>query len=189
MNFNRQVAILDACVLYPAPIRDLLLHLANLDLYIPKWSEEIQEEWIRNLLLNRPDIHVDQLQQTKAAMNRIFPDANILNYNRLKDSVHLPDKDDNHVLSAAILCDADIIITANLKDFPNQYLAKFDILAQHPDFFISNLINLNPKKASVAFNNQVSFLKNPPLTVQQVLTSLKSSGLEQTVNLLTDLVR
>jgi hypothetical protein len=46
-------AILDACVLYPAPVRDLLLHLANFDLYKPKWTKEINEEWKRNLLNNR----------------------------------------------------------------------------------------------------------------------------------------
>jgi hypothetical protein len=63
----RFVAILDACVLYPAPIRDLLLHLADLGLYIPKWTDEIHEEWTRNLLLNRPDILPKQLQDALRA--------------------------------------------------------------------------------------------------------------------------
>lgn len=50
------VALLDACVLYPAPIRDLLLHLADANLYKPKWTDRIHEEWTRNLLLNRTDL-------------------------------------------------------------------------------------------------------------------------------------
>lgn len=62
--------VLDACVLYPAPIRDLLLHMANEGLYRPKWSDQIQDEWVRNLLLNRPDLSAGQLQQTTQAMNR-----------------------------------------------------------------------------------------------------------------------
>ena len=61
----RFVAVLDACVLYPAPIRDLLLHLATLGLYTPKWTEIIHDEWTRNLLKNRQDLTAKQLQKTK----------------------------------------------------------------------------------------------------------------------------
>jgi hypothetical protein len=60
----RFTAILDACVLYPAPIRDILLNLADLEIYAPKWSEIIQEEWIKNLLENRPDLSKRKLQRT-----------------------------------------------------------------------------------------------------------------------------
>ncbi|MGB0930642.1 MAG: hypothetical protein ACPGVB_07695 [Chitinophagales bacterium] len=67
--------VLDACVLYPAPIRDLLLNLAEQGLYSPKWSEIIQEEWLRNLLLNRPDLKRRKLSRTVRAMNNAFPDA------------------------------------------------------------------------------------------------------------------
>lgn len=50
------IAVLDANVLYPAPVRDILLHIAAKGLYQPKWSKEIQDEWLRNLMANRPDL-------------------------------------------------------------------------------------------------------------------------------------
>lgn len=70
-------AILDACVLYPAPLRDLLLNLACLGLFRARWTSEIHEEWIRNLLRDRPDPTPSQLQRTRDLMDRIvrFPTA------------------------------------------------------------------------------------------------------------------
>ena len=72
--------MLDANVLYPAPLRDYLLHLAGVELYKPKWTKAIQEEWVRNLLENRPDLKKENLVNTRDAMNAAFPDANIFNY-------------------------------------------------------------------------------------------------------------
>jgi hypothetical protein len=59
----------DACVLYPAPLRDLLMHLAITDLYRAKWTDAIHDEWIRNVLANRPDLKPEQLQRTRELMN------------------------------------------------------------------------------------------------------------------------
>jgi hypothetical protein len=62
MNSNFAV-VYDACVLYPAPLRDLLMRLALTDLYRAKWTEQIHEEWIRNLLENRQDIDRPMLER------------------------------------------------------------------------------------------------------------------------------
>lgn len=177
---SRFTAVLDACVLYPMPIRDFLLHLANLDLYKPKWTNEIQNEWKRNLLIKRPDLKDQQLRRTIEEMNKAFPDANTDNYQSLISSFQLPDANDRHVLAAAVRCKADVIVTSNLKDFPKEYVTLFDVEAQHPDLFISNLIDLNPEKAMKAFQNQVAYLKNPPMTELQVLEKLKNTGLLET---------
>ena len=75
--------ILDANVLYPAPLRDFLLRLAEQELYKPKWSARIQNEWIRNLLKNRPDLQRESLIRTQKAMNLAFPDANVSGYEDL----------------------------------------------------------------------------------------------------------
>lgn len=173
----RFTAVLDACVLYPAPIRDLLLHLASFELYTPKWTDRIHEEWGRNLLLKRPDLKSEQLDRTIQEMKKAFPDASVEKYESLITSLQLPDEDDRHILAAAIRCKADVIVTFNLKDFPSKALELFDIEAQHPDLFISNLIDLNPEKSVEAFLNQVSFLRNPPKSELQVLESLKKCGL------------
>jgi predicted nucleic acid-binding protein len=180
-------AVLDACVLYPAPIRDLLLHIASFELFKPKWTDTIQDEWKRNLLINRPDLKEEQLQRTIDEMNKAFPDSNIRNYEVLISSLKLPDKDDRHVLASAIRCNADVIVTSNLKDFPTTYLQQFDIEPQHPDPFISSLIDLNPDRCLSAFHRQVSFLKNPPLKAEQVLIKLESSGLIETAKKLKTL--
>jgi predicted nucleic acid-binding protein len=184
----RFIAILDACVLYPAPIRDLLLHLADANLYTPKWTDKIHDEWTRNLLLNRSDISPHQLHKTTIAMQEAFPDACVSNYEVLIKSIKLPDENDAHVLAAAIRCNADVIVTANLKDFPNNYLQQFDIAALHPDFFISNLLELNPDLGLTAFKNQVANLRNPPMTAIAVLGKLENAGLKNTVKALNVLL-
>lgn len=68
-------ALLDAYVLYPAPIRDLLLHLADFELYQPRWTTKIHQEWSRGLLVNRPELTRLQLQRTVKVMEKAFPDA------------------------------------------------------------------------------------------------------------------
>jgi len=181
------VVVLDACVLYPAPLRDYLLYLASQDLFQPKWSTDINEEWIRNLLKNRIDLVRTQLERTVNAMNRAFPKANIDKDISIINILILPDPDDRHVLATAIKRKAEKIITANIKDFPKGYIDQFKIQIQHPDEFISELVDANPESALTAFQEQVNNLKNPPLSVEDVLSSLKKCGLQQTVLKINDL--
>jgi hypothetical protein len=77
------IALLDANVLYPAPLRDYLLHLASLGVYTPLWTATIQEEWIRNLLKARPDISRAALEATRRSMDKAFPGSNIIGYESL----------------------------------------------------------------------------------------------------------
>ncbi len=177
---TKLVVVLDACVLYPAPIRDFLLHLSTVDLFQPKWTSMIQEEWKRNLLIQRPDIRPEQLQRTITEMNRAFPDADVKHFEPLIDSLTLPDANDRHVLAAGICCRANYISTFNLKDFPKSRLKPFDIEAISPDNLIMELIDEDPEKVLHAFQNQVRFLKNPPKTPQQVVSALLKCGLKKT---------
>lgn len=173
--------VLDACVLYPAPIRDILLSLAAEGLFTAKWSDIIQEEWLRNLLINRNDLKKEQLTKTIEAMNLAFPDANVENFEDLIPSIKLSDKDDRHVVACAIRCNADLIVTFNVKDFPTKELSKYDIEIQKPDELISNLIDINPKLACKAFNKMVKRLKNPKKTKDEVLTTLEKCGLKNSI--------
>ena len=184
IHSGKFTALLDANVLYPAPLRDYLLHLANLGLYQPKWTDEIQNEWIDNLLVKRVDLIRDKLEKTKDAMNSAFPDANVVSYKKLMAGLSLKDEDDKHVLAAAIRGNANVIVTFNLKDFPAVYLKTFDIEPQHPDTFVSTIINLDKNKAIEALNNQVKSLRNPSKTKKDVLETLKNCGLEKTATLL-----
>lgn len=176
-NSTSCTVVLDACVLYPAPIRDILLSFASEGLYIVKWSNIIQNEWLHNLLKKRIDIKQEQLLQTINAMNLAFPDANVVNFENLIPSIQLRDKDDRHVVACAIRCNANSIVTFNIKDFPKKELSKYDIEVLHPDIFIENLIDINPKIASGAFHKMVSRLKNPKKSSEEVLNTLKKCGL------------
>ncbi|MCB9285092.1 MAG: PIN domain-containing protein [Lewinellaceae bacterium] len=186
---DRSTAILDACVLYPAPLRDLLLNLGANGLFIPKWSEIIQSEWTKNLLDNRPDLSSDKLQRTVDLMNTAFPDANVEGFEDLVQGLKLPDPGDHHVLAAAIRCKADVIVTSNLQDFPVDYLTGFDLEALHPDSFICNLIDQDPEACLKALNEQAGRLRNPPQTVLDVLGHLEKNGLEEAVRRYRALLR
>lgn len=139
-------------------------------------------------MLNRPDLTANRLLRTTEAMNETFPDATVHHYEALTESVTLPDPDDRHVLAAAIRGQAQVIVTANLKDFPNDCLSQYDIEAQHPDEFITYLLELNPKAALRAFQAQVANLKNPPKTAQEVIQTLRKASLETTADTLIDLL-
>ena len=107
--------VYDACVLYPAPLRDLLMHLALSDLYRARWSEAIHDEWTRNVLLSRPDLAPAQLQRTRQLMNAHVRDCLVTDFEYLIPSLSLPDLDDRHVVAAAIHSGASLIVTFNLR--------------------------------------------------------------------------
>ena len=175
------VVLYDSCVLYPAPLRDLLMHLAMTDIYQAKWTNEIHEEWMSNVLLNRPDLRREFLERTRTQMNTHVRDCLVENYQHLIPELLLPDLNDRHVLAAAIYSDASAVITYNLKDFPEKILSRYDIESIHPDEFLVNLLDASPEKVCVAIKNHRTSLKKPPKTVEQYLETLKSQLLQNTV--------
>lgn len=173
--------VLDACVLYPAPLRDFLLNIAEQQLIKPHWTDEINEEWVRSLLIKRKDLTREQLTTTVAYMNAAFPDANIVAYNTILP-INIPDKNDEHVVAAAIKNRAHLILTLNLKDFPESEMKKIHIKAVHPDQFISTLIEIDSKKVLTAFHNQVNNLQHPPMIQEEVIQRLEQCSLKITSN-------
>jgi predicted nucleic acid-binding protein len=174
--------ILDACVLYPAPLRDLLIELAASGLFRAKWSDAIHDEWIRNLLANRPDLTPEQLARTKALMNLSVPDCLVRDYEDLIPGLNLPDPNDRHVLAAAIAGSCDAILSFNRKDFPTETLQKFDLEFLHPDEFIFAQIGLNAAAVVVAAQRCRARLKNPPKSADDYLDTLEAQGLTKTVS-------
>jgi hypothetical protein len=106
---DRITAVLDACVIYPAPLRDLLLHLALEDLFQPRWTEAIHEEWMRAVLETRPDLRREQLERTRDLMCTRREDSMVVGHQGLILNLNLPDPGDRHVLAAAVHCGADAI--------------------------------------------------------------------------------
>ncbi len=178
------VAIYDACVLHPAPLRDLLMHLAVSGLYRARWTDRIHDEWMRSVLERRPDISRAALERTRQQMDAHVPDCLVSGYETLEATLQLPDPDDRHVLAAAILSQAGTIVTYNLKDFPDAVLAPLGITAQHPDQFIEHAFDLNSAAVIKAVEDQRASLRNPPMTVEALFDSYLRQGLATTVALL-----
>lgn len=174
-------ALYDACVLYGAPLRDLLMHLALTDLFRAKWTDEIHEEWMRNLLNDRPDLRREQLERTRDLMNAHVRDCLVIDYEELIPALRLPDPLDRHVLAAAIRSKADVIVTFNLKDYPGELLGKSGLEAQHPDEFITHLLDLAAPLVCAAAKRHRESLMNPPKSVEEYLAALERQGLPQTV--------
>ena len=180
-------AFFDANVLYPSGLRNFLMHLALTGIFRAHWSAEVHDEWIRNLLKNRPDITRDKLERTRRLMDRAAPDALVSGYESLMESLELPDRDDRHVLAAAIRCGASVIVTLNLADFPAPILRNFSIEAQHPDDFVLALLDAFPGFVLEAARTHRASLKNPSKTPEEYLAELKAQGLEKSVSVLRDL--
>jgi predicted nucleic acid-binding protein len=179
-------AFYDANVLYPAELRNLLMHLALTGLFRAKWSADVHEEWISILLKKRPDLTRDKLERTRMLMDKHAVDALVTDYEDLIPGLHLPDPDDRHVLAAAIRGHADVIVTMNLWDFPSDIVGSFGIEVQHPDEFIVRLLDLAPGAVLAAAQNHRQSLKNPPKTSAEYLETLERQGLTQTVSVLRE---
>ncbi|RMQ46537.1 hypothetical protein ALQ04_04432 [Pseudomonas cichorii] len=185
MRHSPFTAFYDANVLYPAPLRDFLMHLALTGVYRARWSARVHDEWKRNLLINRPELTLEQLDRTSSLMDKAVPDGLVTDYDPLIDGLGLPDADDRHVLAAAIKCNASVIVTFNLKDFPRGTLEPFDIEPLHPDDFISDLWDLDQAAVLEAARRQRASLKKPPHCAREYLEKLLQQRLPETVKLLS----
>ena len=169
----RYTAILDACVLYPATLRDLLLSLARDGLFHARRSERIQDEWVRSLLKHRPELEEAALRRTCELMTRAVPDSVVEGFEDIEPGLQgLPDPEDRHVLAAAICGHADAIVTFNLADFPVSALAPLGVEAQHPDDFLLNQLDLNPIAALKSIKAMRARWRNPQLTALDLTAAL-----------------
>ncbi len=157
----RYTALLDANVLVPYTLTDVLLRLAEAGLYRPLWSTSILAEAERTLVHLHPAIAADALHDRIAAMDQFFPDAAVTGWEEIVGSLTLPDPDDRHVLAAAIVGGADTIVTANLRDFPEPTLARFNIVATHPDDFLLDQWDLEPRLAEQVLDDIIDARHNP----------------------------
>ncbi|MFN2323010.1 MAG: PIN domain-containing protein [Trueperaceae bacterium] len=179
-------AFLDASVLYPAPLRDLLMHIALTDLYRARWSSDVHREWIEALLRKDPTRVRAKLERTRDLMNTATRDALVSGYEGLISAIELPDSDDRHVLAAAVVGRCDVIVTRNLRHFPPSALAPYGIEALDPDRFLHAHLTLAPGLFCVAVAALRGALRQPPVTVSEYLETLEAQGLVATA---TELAR
>ena len=174
---SRHVALLDANVLYPAPMRDLLMKLAVADLFRARWTADIHREWIEALLRREPHRDRAMLERTRDLMDRATRDGLIMGYDELIPSLSLPDAGDRHVLAAAIVGRCDVIVTQNLKHFPAATLEPYGIEARHPDDFLCDHLRFAPGPFCTAVRKVRARLKHPPYSVEEYLDTLTRQGL------------
>lgn len=175
------IAVLDACVLYSAALRDLFMHLAVQFVFQPKWTDQIHDEWITNVLLKRPELDRGPFERTRHLMNQWARDWEAPGYEALVPTLALPDRDDRHVLAAAIAGHASRIVTFNLADFPDPTLAAYGVRAQHPGQFDCDLMDEALDSCLRAIRMHRESLRNPPKTVDDYFLTLTVRGLHDTV--------
>ena len=167
-------------MLYPAPMRDIFLQLAVTDLFGAKWTADIHREWIEALLRNEPARDRAFLERTRDRMDQNIRDCLVTGYEALIPQIELPDPNDRHVLAAAIVGRCDVIVTQNLRDFPDAALAPYGVEAQHPDTFLCTHLDLAPGVFCGAVRKVRARLKKPPYPVDDYLANLERVGLVAT---------
>lgn len=145
------VVLVDANLLYPFHLRNLLIQFGVERLIDLRWTAEIHEEWIGNLVASGRATR-ERLTRTLEIMSRVLPKADVRGYKHRITSLVLPDAGDRHVLAAAIEAGASILLTYNLTDFPSASLAPYGVTACHPDDFLCELHAAHPEAVEAAVN-------------------------------------
>lgn len=189
MFANRYTAFIDACVLAGTLKRNLLLSLAEAEFFRVRWSDAVMDETrtaITRMLSRKgvPDAQ-ERAARACAAMQSAFEDAMVRDYHSfLASCAGLPDPGDAHVLAAALKTQAAAIVTDNLADFPEAYLAERNIEARSPDAFIADTIALDSGRAVAAIRTMRERFKRPEKTADLLLLDMEAEGLTQTVDML-----
>jgi len=177
-------AIVDACVLVQAAVRDTLLRLFERRLFLARWTDEIIEETVRTLR----DKLGRTAEQTDRLVNELrthFPDAWVEpGYRKLIPVMNKQEKC-RHVLAEAWKTPCEIIVTYNLKDFPEESLKPFGIEVKHPDEFLIDLYHIDGELVVHELHEQGAALRKPR-TIDEVLKSLETCRCTQFAQLIRE---
>ncbi len=176
--------VLDANVLIQAAVRDTLLRLSEQRLFLCRWSEEILEEVCRTLVGKR-GLSADKAARLLEQLRTHFPDACVgPGYKELIPAMKNDEKD-RHVIAAAVFCKAEVILTYNVRHFPEESVGPFNICVKTPDEYLLDIYSLAPQQAVHALHEQGADL-NPPRDIQGVLQGLERCRCDQFVRLVRD---
>jgi len=179
-------AFIDSNVFYGARLRSLILYLAQTGLFRARWSNDVHREWMTHLIRNRPDLNESLLERTRRLMDGSVLDCLVTGYEPIIASLTLPDPDDRHILAAAIVAGAGIIVTFNLADFPDTAIEQFGIHARHPDEFILDAIAMNEPMCLEAVQEDLTHYVSPPMTVDSYIDSLERAHVPKTASFLRE---
>jgi predicted nucleic acid-binding protein len=171
----RFAAFLDANILYSMTHTDLILETARTGVFRALWSEDVHREWTTKLVEAGRD--PQKIEQRRMAMDAAIQDALVTGYEPHTSSIVLPDPDDRHVLAAAIVGCANVIVTRNLKDFPEDAVAPYGIEVQHPDTFLIHQRGLNEQLFLQCVRRVRRRMRKPELTPDEYLEKLRRAEL------------
>ncbi len=178
---DNPIIICDANVLYSIVSTDLVLSLGVAELFRPRWTQQIHDEWMRKLLINRPDLDPAKIERRRKQMDEAIEDCLITGYEELIPKLNLPDNDDRHVLAAAIHAQAQVILTYNQRHFSRRVLAPYGIIAQHPDKFLTTLMERFSTEVRDTLEEMRARKTRPSLSQAEILRKLANQKLPKFV--------
>lgn len=170
----------DSNVFFGARLRSFIVEMAQSGLFRARWSEDVHREWMNAVATKRPDIDFQALARVKSQMNEAVLDCVTTGYQHLIGSLTLPDPNDRHVLAAAILARASVIVTFNEKDFPPAGLAPYNIHTRHPDDFLLDIESLDSALFVEIVTNDLAHYCAPPLSIDAYCAALENAGVPKT---------
>jgi len=173
------VVVCDANVLYSIVMTDLIISLGSAELFHPRWTNQIHDEWTRNLSADRPDLEPAKIERRRKQMDAAIDDCLIEGYEHLIPNLTLPDKDDCHVLAAAIHGKAQAILTYNQRHFPKKALAPFGIAAPHPDDFLTALVDRHADEVKEILEEMRARKTRPAVSWEEMLRKIENQKLKQ----------
>ena len=173
---NPFIAVLDANVLYPFRVRDVLLTFADEGLFRARFTNEIMDEWTRNVIKNKPHAE-ESVRKQETIIHEVFYECFVTGHQPIIAALELPDPDDRHVLAAAIRCSASVIVTENLRDFPSDKLSEYGIEALTADDFLLNTYTLFRSNGARALKHVRKSYRNPSMTTAEFIFDLTKCGL------------
>jgi predicted nucleic acid-binding protein len=177
MAYRPPAAVFDACVLYPFHTRNILVQCAVDRLVNVRWTDEIHDEWMRNLAANTPGLSMDRLRRTRDLMKAAVLTADVQEYARHVQSITLPDPNDRHVVAAANAGGASVVVTWNIRDFPEAELARHGLRRETPDQFLLGLHAAAPRAVLASAANARLNLRVSTPTAGDFVAALDQQGL------------
>lgn len=159
-------------MLWSAPVRDLLLRIAEQGLFVPAWSQQVLDEMASSLSKRRPDLGPNRIEHLVAELQRAFPGQIIHGYEHLIPTM-LNQEKDRHVLAAAVFARANILVTWNTKDFPTEATQPHDVTVQTPDQFLCDIWQDNQARLIELLRQQADDTRDPPLTLDGIIHRLR----------------
>lgn len=170
------VALLDTSILFPFYLRDTLLRAAELGLYQPRWTLDILHE-LERVLVEQGQADAAPVARLIAVLRAAFPEAEVTDYRSLVAKM-TNEPGDRHVVAAAVRARAHVVVTSNLRHFPNATVEPHGIRVQSPDAFLLALLEGAPDPMRRVLRDQAAEFRAPRMSASEVLDRLATTAPE-----------